>query len=146
MKRTLFSLTIGLAFLCMLQPAMIIAPASAQSGESSGASWERLVGDEAETFADVGSAVEAFKSRLAAGDKEGVAKLLGLDPVELMKQADFDDNFAEIAEAAAAGVRVEEVAPTGESSSWARRTGSSRFRWCLRKGHGASTPMTGSTK
>ena len=106
MKRTLFSLTIGLAFLCMLQPATIIAPASAQSGESSGASWERLVGDEAETFADVGSAVEAFKSRLAAGDKQGVAKLLGLDPVELMKQADFDDNFAEIAEAAAAGVET----------------------------------------
>jgi hypothetical protein len=83
-------------------------PAAAQPAES----YERFMGPEPETFDDVAPLVEAFTSRLAAGDEDGLAKLLGLDLQELQSaEEDLADRVAEIGEAAAAGVKIEEVAP-----------------------------------
>jgi hypothetical protein len=86
------------------------SPAAAQTQPAE--SYERFMGPEPETFDDVAPLVEAFKSRLAAGDEEGLAKLLGLDLQEVRSaEEDLADRVAEIGEAAAAGVKVEEIAP-----------------------------------
>jgi hypothetical protein len=87
-------------------------PAAAQGAEAPAESYERFIGPEPETFEDVAALVEAFTSRLAAGDVDGLAKLLGLDLQELQSaEEDLADHVAEIGAWAAEGVRVEETAP-----------------------------------
>ena len=54
------------------------------------------MGEKAPQFADAGAAVDAFKAALAANDMDGVAKLLGLDPVKLKAAEGMADRFAEI--------------------------------------------------
>ena len=57
---------------------------------------ENYKGEKAPQFADAGAAVDAFKAALAANDMDGVAKLLGLDPVKLKEAEGMADRFAEI--------------------------------------------------
>ncbi len=57
---------------------------------------ENYRGEKAPQFADAGAAVDAFKAALAANDMDGVAMLLGLDPVKLKGAEGMADRFAEI--------------------------------------------------
>jgi hypothetical protein len=73
--------------------------------------YERFMGLEPETFDDIDALVSAFKERLAARDEEGLANLLGLNLDEVRNTENFAERVAEVAETAAAGLRVEEIAP-----------------------------------
>jgi hypothetical protein len=89
----------------------MILPAAAQPPDP----YERFMGPEPETFDDVAPLVATFKERLAAGDQEALASLLGLELEEVRKAEAFDERVAEIGEVAAAGVTVEEIAPDRRS-------------------------------
>jgi hypothetical protein len=104
MRRCLIFSTLALGLI-----AVSAAPAPAQ--EQPADPYERFMGAEPETFADIEALVAAFKQRLAAKDEQGLANLLGLDLEEVRKAEDFAGRVAEVAETAAAGVKVEEIAP-----------------------------------
>jgi hypothetical protein len=89
--------------------AAIALPSQAKSQPAH--PYQPFMGPEPETFDDVASLVAAFEKRLAAGDEEGLASLLGLDLEAVRKAEDFDERVAEVGEVAAAGVKVEEIAP-----------------------------------
>lgn len=72
--------------------------------------FQAFVGPVPPSFATIDELVEAFRKALAAGDKQDVASLLGLAPDEVLKSKEVDENFAEIAEAAAKSIAVKETA------------------------------------
>ncbi len=61
---------------------------------------EKYLGDTAPQFADPAAAVDAFKAALAANDMDGVARMLGLDPVKLKDAEGLAERFAEIRQGA----------------------------------------------
>jgi hypothetical protein len=71
-------------------------------------SLDQYIGAEPELFADPAAAIEAFKTRLAANDFDGVAKLLGLNPVALAKAENIKDTFEAVRQRAAKLFSVEE--------------------------------------
>src|SRR5262245_66586874 len=73
---------------------------------------DRFVGDEPPTFATDTEAVDAFKRLMSAGDKEGLAKLLGLNLEEVAKTEDFNERFEEIRKASSERVAVEKTSET----------------------------------
>jgi hypothetical protein len=75
--KQLFKYTVVGAAL-MLGTASINAPVVAQE-----LGMEKYLGVKAPQFADPAAAVDAFKAALAANDLDGVARMLGLDPVKL---------------------------------------------------------------
>jgi hypothetical protein len=95
-----------------LAAALFAASAgSAPAQEQPADPYERFMGSEPEPFDDIDALVSAFKERLAAKDQEGLASLLGLNLDEVRNTENFAERVAEVAETAAAGVRVEEIAP-----------------------------------
>jgi hypothetical protein len=98
--------------LASLAAALFAASAaSAPAQEAPADPYERFMGPEPETFDDIDALVSAFKERLAARDEEGLANLLGLNLDEVRNTENFAERVAEVAETAAAGVKVEEIAP-----------------------------------
>lgn len=72
---------------------------------------EQYAGAPSESFTDPAAAIEALKARLAAAQFDGVAKLLGLDPVKLAKAEDAKERFEAIRQRAAKLLSVEESSP-----------------------------------
>jgi hypothetical protein len=72
---------------------------------------DRFVGDAPEAFKTDAEAVAAFKLRLTAGDKPGLAKLLGLNLGEASQTEDFDLRLDNLRKAAMERVTVEEDGP-----------------------------------
>jgi hypothetical protein len=70
--------------------------------------YDRFIGAAAETFPDPSAAVDAFRSKLVAGDVEGVARILGLNAGETAKTEDFKTRFDGLSAAAKERVAVEE--------------------------------------
>lgn len=73
--------------------------------------YEALLGAEPEAFDSADALVKAFTDRLAAGDKDGVLRLLGLKPEAALAREDFDDNFAEVQAEAAERLAVDSPTP-----------------------------------
>lgn len=65
--------------------------------------------DEPPLFDDAGKAVDALKQGLAANDFDGVAKLLGLDPVKLRTSEGVMDTFEQIRDAAAKSITLTDI-------------------------------------
>jgi hypothetical protein len=104
MRRNLILSTLAVGWCAV---GMAAQPAAAQLADS----YERFMGKEPESFDDAARLVAAFEERLAAGDQDGLASLLGLDLEAVRHAEDFEERVAEVGEVAAAGVRVEEIAP-----------------------------------
>lgn len=93
-----------------------VCAADAQEPQSGAAQdLQAFVGPTPPSFATVDELVEAFRTALAAGNKEELASLVGLAPGEVLESKEVEDSFAEIAEAAAKSVAVKEVAPDRRS-------------------------------
>jgi len=93
------ALAVGL----LLIPALVGVPAFGQE-----TSLDQYIGAKAEEFADPSAATEALKARLAANDFEGVARLLGLDPMKVGKVENINDTFGSIRDRAAKLFSVQE--------------------------------------
>jgi hypothetical protein len=100
-----------LIFASLAAALFAASAASAPAQEPPADPYERFMGSEPETFDDIDALVSAFKERLAARDEEGLANLLGLNLDEVRNTENFAERVAEVAETAAAGLRVEEIAP-----------------------------------
>jgi hypothetical protein len=99
-KHTLSSAMFGAAVL-------FGATSLASPVQAAEAGLEQYIGEAATQFADPASAIDAFKSTLAANDANGFAKLLGLDPAKLKGAEGIMDRFAEIRDAAAKLVNLD---------------------------------------
>jgi hypothetical protein len=107
-----FSERIGIMIVRLAVAALLAGlPLTASLQSASARGLDHLVGAPAEGFSSVDALVDTFKSRLAAGDRDGVARLLGLNPKELAQAEDIDRTFASVRELAAQSVRTSELAP-----------------------------------
>jgi hypothetical protein len=96
---------LGAAFLAF---ALATAPAVSQTQEEAGIA--RFLGpEEPPVFDDAQSAIDAFKTALAADDVDAVAKLLGLNAERLKADKDTMDAFAMIREGAARKVVIDDL-------------------------------------
>jgi hypothetical protein len=91
----------ALSTVVFLSMASFAAPVEAASEE-----LDSYIGSAAPSFDSPDAAVTAFKSALAADDFDGVARLLGLDPVKLKAREGVMDTYAKIREGAAKQVVV----------------------------------------
>ena len=91
----------------LLLAAGLISISSAEAAEK----FDRFIGDEPESFKTDAEAVDALKVRLTAGDKPGLAKLLGLNLDELKQTEDFDLRLDRLRKAATERVAVEQDGP-----------------------------------
>ena len=57
---------------------------------------EEFIGAKAPTFDDPAAVADAFKAALAADDRAGLARLLGLDPETMLASEDYNERFAEV--------------------------------------------------
>jgi hypothetical protein len=101
--------SLGLAIgLLICQPAL---PGAALAAEDPASDWmEEYIGDKAPTFPDPDAVVAAFKAVLAADDRAGMARLLGLDPATVVGSGDYDERFAEVRELASQFLLVKSLA------------------------------------
>jgi hypothetical protein len=104
LHRTFTCAVLGAALLA-IAPAIVEFPALAQE-----TSLDQYIGAEPEAFADPAAAIAAFKAKLAANDFDGVARLMGLDPVALAKAENIKETFESIRQRAAKLFSVEEDA------------------------------------
>jgi hypothetical protein len=98
-----FTAALLAAGLLFTSPIILAMQAQAQETD-----LDQYIGAEPEAFADPAAAIEAFKSKLAANDFDGVAKLLGLDPEALSKAENIKETFESIRERAAKLFSIEE--------------------------------------
>ena len=89
-------LAAGLAIGALVGLAIIGPQASAQDNVTSLNDY--VSQDEPPLFDTPTAAVDAFKAALANDDFDGLAKLLGLDPVKLKTSEGVTDTFAKIRE------------------------------------------------
>ena len=100
-------LAAGLAIGALVGLAIIGPQASAQDGVTSLTDY--VSQDEPPLFDMPTAAVDAFKAALANNDFDGLAKLLGLDPVKLKTSEGVMDTFAKIREGAAKKLVVRDL-------------------------------------
>jgi hypothetical protein len=91
-------------FVLLTSPTFTLAAAAQEPGLA------QYVGSDPEVFATPQAAVAEFKSRLAANDMDGIAKLLGLDPKALAAAENIKGVFEAVRELAAQLVGVDESA------------------------------------
>lgn len=99
-RKSLAAILLGTALISA--PAFTATPALAMSEE-----LEAFIGAEPTAFDSSEAAVAAFKDAMAKGDLATVSKLLGLDPARVEKAENAAENLAQMREATAAGVVVE---------------------------------------
>ena len=100
-------LAAGLAIGALVGLAIIGPQASAQDDVTSLTDY--VSQDEPPLFDTPTAAVDAFKAALANDDFDGLAKLLGLDPVKLKTSEGVMDTFAKIREGAAKKLVVRDL-------------------------------------
>jgi Protein of unknown function (DUF2950) len=106
--RSCFGAAAIIATLAVLEPAAAFA--QEQHGQQDQIDISSLAAaDEPPTFDDPGAAVDAFKAALVANDLEALARLLGLDAERLKADENAMSTFAEIREAAAKQLVVEDL-------------------------------------
>ena len=72
-------------------------PGPAMAAEDPASAWmEEYIGAQAPTFDDADAVVAAFKAALAAEDPAGLARLLGLDPENMLASETYNENFIEV--------------------------------------------------
>ena len=95
----------------LLTAACLISPLALPPAGAAEDPFDRFIAETEETFDNPTAVVDAFKARLAADDKEGVLKLLGLDPAAVAASEGLAERFNEIRDMAAVLLTVQEPAP-----------------------------------
>jgi hypothetical protein len=92
----------------MLAMAVVLPLPSALGQEAS--LFDYKSAEAPRSFDDPAKAVDAFKAAVAAGDFDGLARLIGLDPAKLRSSDGVMDTFDKIRKGAAEKVEVEDAA------------------------------------
>jgi len=87
--------------------ATVMVAIGTLTGPANAENYDRFIDSQPESFSSESEIVDAFKLRFSAGDKAGLAKLLGLNLAEVSKTEDFDQTFETMRQAAVERIAVE---------------------------------------